>query len=304
MLRPTIRWEDVGRGLQSELWFSWNPRRETDPVDALLRGKRPRDAIVVQANWSDNSRFPNVLEQERQDCLRDDPDGYDHIWEGGYIRTVKGAYYAKQLAEAAAQHRICRIGADPLFPVKLFCDIGGTGAKSDAFAIWAVQFVAREIRVLNYYEAQGQEVGYHLAWMRSQGYESGAAEIYLPHDGKTQDRVFAVSYESAFKQAGYKVTVVPNQGRGAASARIEAGRRMFPQMWFNEATTKPGRQALGWYHAKKDDKREVDLGPDHDWSSHAADAFGMMALCYKPPRSTASNIKYKIHRPRDRATGY
>jgi hypothetical protein len=23
------------------------------------------------------------------------------------------------------------------------------------------------------------------------------------------------------------------------------------------------------------------LGPDHDWSSHASDAFGLMAVCYE-----------------------
>jgi len=45
-------------------------------------------------------------------------------------------------------------------------------------------------------------------------------------------------------------------------------RRRFPQIWFNETTTQPGREALGWYHEKKDDARNVGLGPEHDWSSH------------------------------------
>ncbi|NDD13750.1 MAG: hypothetical protein EB072_14155, partial [Betaproteobacteria bacterium] len=40
----------------------------------------------------------------------------------------------------------------------------------------------------------------------------------------------------------------------------------------------PGLEALGWYHEKKDDVRSVGLGPEHDWSSHAADAFGLMCL--------------------------
>lgn len=299
LLRPTIRKEG------SELWFSWNPTRKADPVDKMLRqGEAPTDSIVVRANWDNNPWLPDVLEQERLDCLRTEPDEYPHIWDGDYIRVVKGAYYAKSLNEAEKQGRIGRVAADPLLPIKLFCDIGGTGAKSDAFSIWAAQFVAREIRVLSYYEAQGQELGYHLAWMRSQGYEPPKAEIYLPHDGRTQDKVFAVSYESAFKQAGYKVTVVPNQGKGAAMARIEAMRRLFPMMWFNRETTQAGRDALGWYHAKKDEARDIDLGPEHDWSSHAADSGGIMALCYKPPKSTAKTLNYKLHRPRDRSVGY
>ena len=73
MLRPTLR------AAGSELWFSWNPRRKSDAVDALLRGESlPTDAIVVKANWRDNPWFPEVLEQERLDCLRMQPEQYDH----------------------------------------------------------------------------------------------------------------------------------------------------------------------------------------------------------------------------------
>lgn len=274
LLRPTIREEG------SELWFSWNARRKSDPVDMLLRGEvLPTDAIVLQANWRDNPHFPAVLEQERLDCLRMQPDQYPHIWEGEYASVLVGAYYANVLAQAKTDGRIGRVAVDPLLPVKLVCDIGGTGAKSDAFAMWAAQFVGREIRVLNYYEAQGQSIGTHLAWLRKAGYTPVEAEIILPHDGETHDRVFDVSYESAFRSAGYSVTVVPNQGRGAAASRIEAGRRIFPACWFNEATTSGGVDALGWYHEKRDDDRNIGLGPEHDWASHGADAFGLLAIC-------------------------
>ncbi|WP_027854690.1 PBSX family phage terminase large subunit [Marinobacterium litorale] len=298
LLRPTIRKEG------SELWFSWNPRRHVDPVDELLRSKQPTNAVVVRANWSDNPWFPAVLEQERQDCLNTEPDQYDHIWEGGYIRVATGAYFAKHIAEARLQKRIGRVPRDPYLPVKLFCDIGGTGAKSDAFSIWAAQFVGHEIRVLNYYEAVGQELGHHLAWMRQQGYGPENAEIVLPHDGRQHDKVYKVSYQSAFKQAGYKVTVVPNQGAGAAAARIEEVRKRFPSIWINEDTCGPGLDALGWYHEKRDESRGIGLGPEHDWSSHGADAFGLMCVAYKPPTTTAKQLKYKIRRPRDRSIGY
>lgn len=276
LLRPTIR--DEG----SELWFSWNPRRRVDPVDAMLRGPElPTGATVIQANWSDNPYFPAVLEQERQDCLRQTPDQYDHIWEGGYATVLEGAYYARELAKAKADRRIGKVAPDPLLTIRLFVDIGGTGARADAFTIWAAQFVGKEIRYLNYYEAVGQPVGSHLEWMRSEGYKPGQAQIWLPHDGETQDRVFDVSYESAFKAAGYDVEVVPNQGRGAAKMRIEAARRHFGNMWFNEVTTEGGRAAIGWYHEKKDEERGIGLGPDHDWSSHGADSFGLSAVVYE-----------------------
>lgn len=273
LLRPTLRAEGAER------WFTWNPRRKTDPVDVMLRGPAmPTGAVVVKANWRDNPWFTRELEQERQDCLRTQPEQYDYIWEGGYVTQLEGAYYAKELNAARSAGRIGKVAADPLLTIRLFFDIGGTGAKADAVSIWATQFVGREIRVLNYYEAVGQPLATHLNWMRDQDYEPKRAQVWLPHDGEAGDKVFDVSYESAIKAAGYDVTVVPNQGKGAAKARIEAGRRYFPFMWFNESTTQAGLDALGWYHEKKDDVRGIGLGPEHDWSSHGADSFGLICV--------------------------
>lgn len=70
--------------------------------------------------------------------------------------------------------------------------------------------------------------------------------------------------------------------------RVEALRRLGPQLWFNEDTTEAGRDAIGFYHERKDDIRNVGLGPEHDWSSHAADALGLMAICYTPPANEAN----------------
>ncbi|HMJ92971.1 MAG TPA: phage terminase large subunit [Allosphingosinicella sp.] len=278
LLRPTIRMPG------SELWFSWNPRLKTDPVDQLLRGPElPSDATVVQANWIDNPWLPDELDQERLDCLRLNPDQYGHIWEGDYVTVSAGAYFAKPLAESRASGRIGNVAFDPLMQVRLFFDIGGAGARADACSVWPAQFVGREIRVRDYYEAQGQPLAAHVAWLRSKGYGPERASIWLPHDGATSDRVFAVSYESALRDAGYEVTVVPNQGKGAAAARIEAARRLFPAIWFDEVTTEAGRSALGWYHEKKDEARGIGLGPSHDWSSHGADAFGLMCVAYEAP---------------------
>lgn len=270
LLRPTLR------APGSQLWFGWNPRRKTDPVDVMLRGAElPTSALVVKANWRDNPWFTAELEQERLDCIRQQPDQYDHIWEGAYVTVVEGAYYAKHLTQARAEKRIGRVAADPLMVVHLLFDIGGTGARADACAIWAKQYIGKEIRAVDYYEAVGQPLSTHLAWMRERGYTPGKAQVWLPHDGAQQDKVHSVSFESAIRSAGYSVEVVPNQGKGAAKARIEATRRWFPSVWFNEQTTQPGLDALGWYHEKKDEERGIGLGPEHDWSSHCADAFGL-----------------------------
>lgn len=289
LLRPTIR------ASGSELWFSWNPRRNTDPVDVMFRGAEvPTGSVIVKANWRDNPWFTDELEQERLDCLRMQPDQYEHIWDGGYISVVSGAYFAKELTAARNEGRIGKVAADPLMTLRAFFDIGGTGAKADAVAIWIAQFIGREIRVLDYYEAVGQPLATHINWLRASGYEK--AGVWLPHDGDTQDKVHDVSYASALRDAGFAVTVIPNQGKGAAMARIEEARRLFPSMWFNEEKCQPGLDALGWYHEKRDEKRGIGLGPEHDWASHGADAFGLMCVAHQPPMMKQAPLNYQNRR--------
>lgn len=278
LLRPTIRAEG------SQIWASWNPRRKSDPVDAMLRGDTPpTGAVVVKANWKDNPWFPKVLEQERLDCLKVTPDQYPHIWEGDYVTALTGAYYAQCLAAARQEGRIGHYTADPIVRRRAFFDLGGAGATADAMAIWIAQWIDGRIIVLDYIEGVGQVLGFYVDELRRRGH--GDAICYLPHDGVNANSITGKRYQDHVSDAGFEVEVIPNQGRGAAMMRIEAARRLFPKIWFNEATTEAGRDCLGYYHEKRDEDRNVGLGPDHDFSSHAADAFGLMCIAYEAPRA-------------------
>lgn len=282
---PTVREEGA------EIWVTWNPERRASATNQRFRVNPPENSRIVEVNWRDNPWFPTVLEQIRRDDEQKRPDQYYHIWEGAFATNAVGAYYASLLHEAQREGRIGKVTADPLLPIRAYVDIGGTGARSDAYAMWIVQFVGREVRLLNYYEAIGEPLAVHLQWLRDNGY--GKAQVFLPHDGATHDRVYSVSFESAFSDAGFSVDVIPNQGRGAARARIEAGRRMLPSCWFNEATTFAGREALAWYHERKsEDHRDVGLGPEHDWASHGSDAFGLVCVAYETPRGRPKKVKY------------
>lgn len=288
VLIPTLREE--GDEWNAELWVTWNPKSKNSAADIRFRNSDDPLIKIVELNWRDNAKFPAKSERDRQRDLQLRPDQYDHIWEGAYVTVIAGAYYAQHITAARLQNRIGRVGPDPLMTIRIFCDIGGTGAKADAFTMWASQFVGKEIRVLDYYEAVGQPLATHLEWLRERGYTANKSQIWLPHDGESQDKVYDVSYQSAFKAAGYKSTVVPNQGKGAAKARIESARRLFPQIWFNAPpgvtpeqgpTCQGGLDAIGWYHEKKDDIRNIGLGPCHDWSSHGSDSFGLMCVVYE-----------------------
>ena len=109
LLRPTIRKPG------SELWFSWNPRFETDPIDVLLRGEeRPKDSIVVRANFSDNPWFPKELLDEMEFDRRRDPEKYAHVWLGEYVRNSEARVFRNWRVEEFEIHpeAIIRQGAD------------------------------------------------------------------------------------------------------------------------------------------------------------------------------------------------
>lgn len=296
LLRPTIR------APGSELWFTWNPRRKQDPVDAMFRGgDRPTGSVVVKANWDANPWFPAELEQERLDCLRQQPDQYEHIWEGGYATITEGAYFAQHLTRAKAEGRIGTVAPDPMLNFRAFWDLG----VSDHTAIWVAQFVGRQIFVVDYCEGQGQPLSYYVNWLKDHGYGPSRALMYLPHDGAKRDGFSAVRFEDHLRSAEYQVETIRNQGKGAAMIRIEAARRLFPAIHFNEATTKPGLEALGAYHERTDERRSIGLGPEHDWASHAADAFGLMCVAYRFPDAIWSDEDDEYDdRGRNATTGY
>lgn len=89
LLRPTIR-KDYKDGTTSEMWFSWNPRFRTDPVDRLLRDEPvPHDAIVVQSTYRDNPHFTYALRREMEWDRSHDPEKYAHVWLGEYERHAE-----------------------------------------------------------------------------------------------------------------------------------------------------------------------------------------------------------------------
>lgn len=278
VLIPTVREEE------SRIYVTWNPGTERSATHNRFRvNASEAQMCIVEMNHRDNPYFPAVLEAERLADKEARPDDYDHIWEGGFKTVYRGAYIARDMTKARVDGRITKVPTDPLLVNRLFIDIGGTGARADNFVIWAMQFSGKSINVTNHYEVQGQPIAAHLKWMRENDYTPGNTKIWLPHDGDQNDRVFDVNYRSAFEDAGYEVEVVPNQGRGAAMFRVEAARRLMSAVWFNEDTTEAGRKALTAYHAKIDEARGIDLGPDHDWASHSFDAFGMAMIVYEEP---------------------
>lgn len=288
--QPPQAWREVIRPALADRkgWalFIGTPKGKNAFYDVYQRAVKDPDWFDLNLKASETG----LLAEEELEALRKEMSAneYNRELECDFDAAIEGAYYAEGLKEARAQGRIGKVSADPLMALRAYCDIGGPGAKADAFAMWICQFVGRSIQVLDYYEAKGQPLAEHVAWLRARQY--GKASIFLPHDGLSESGPNPGSFESAFRAAGFSATTLRNEGSGNAGAktvRIEAVRRRLPLCWFNEDTTEPGRDALIAYHEKRDEKRGVGLGPEHDWASHGADAFGLMCVDYTEPQSSA-----------------
>jgi phage terminase large subunit len=288
LLIPTLREEG------SELWFSWNPEHDHDPVDVMFRGngltpekkalwRAPPDSIIREVSWRDNPYFPDVLRKEMAFARDTDADKHEHVWEGGYAKAIEGAYYQADLLKARREGRVRSLAYDPMRALYAHWDIG----VEDHTTIWLSQRPGADIHYIDYIEGQGQALGYYLNELRSRGYER--AICVLPHDGAKRDAITAYPYVKHVKEGGFaNVRVIPNQGKGAAKLRIEAARRIFPRMHFDEDRCGAGLKALGAYHEKMDENRKVGLGPAHDWASDGADAFGLSAVDYKEPEAATA----------------
>ena len=109
MLRPTIRKPG------SEIWFSYNPLKKTDPVDALFRGPHPpKGSVVIEVNFNNNPWLPEELKEEMEGDRERDPDKYAHVWLGGYQSRSDAQVFSNYRVQefTAPADAVFRFGAD------------------------------------------------------------------------------------------------------------------------------------------------------------------------------------------------
>lgn len=88
ILYPTLRKKN------SELWFTWNPNNENDPVDRLFRGKNPPPGSFIQeVNYDSNPFFPDELRAAMEWDRKRDIDLYNHVWRGEYKKMSEARVF-------------------------------------------------------------------------------------------------------------------------------------------------------------------------------------------------------------------
>jgi len=270
-LIPTIRKE------KSEIWISFNPELESDETYQRFVLNPPANSKVVKINWSDNPWFPETLRLEKDALKARDIEAYNTVWEGLCRQTVDGAVFAREVQMAELEDRITKVAYDPSKPVHAVFDLGW----SDATAIWFVQFIGMETRLIRYIEDSQKTITDYLAKMQTFGYVYDT--LWLPHDAENKTLAAAGrSIEQIVKASGYKTKIIP---RTPIVDSINAARTLFRNCWFDRENCYDGLQCLRHYRYEVDpDTKAFSKTPVHDQYSHGADAFRMLGLMVNEPR--------------------
>ena len=268
ILIPTIRKE------RSEIWATYNPELESDPIHQLANTLPDSEKIIITMNHADNPFFPDVLERERIIAKETMSEAeYLHIWEGHCLPAVEGAIYSNEVAKVEAEGRLARVPYDPMLKVHTVWDLG----YSDSMAIILVQRAASEIRIIDYLEGSHRIVTDYARELAELALNWG--EDYLPHDGYATRHQTGRDDATVLRQTGRSVPQLPPIPPADVEAGIRNARLVFPRIWFNSESE--GVQVL-FEHLRRYRRRigrdGVASAPVHDEHSHGADAFRYLCL--------------------------
>jgi phage terminase large subunit len=263
LLRPILA--------ENEGWavFNYTPRGKNHGYELYEMAKNnPKWFAQILTVDDTKAISQEAIEEERLAGM--DEDLIQQEFYCSFEAAIQGAYYAKQINKANEDGRITNVPYVENLPVYTVWDLG----VGDSTAIWFVQLVNQEIRIIDYYEAQGEGLPYYAKVLDEKGYKYGGH--YAPHDIQVREMGSGLSRLETARSLGINFQVVKNI---SIDDGINAARTIFNRCWFDKEKTKQGVNCLVNYHKEYDEKRkEYKNIPYHDWSSHGADAFRYLAV--------------------------
>jgi phage terminase large subunit len=187
--------------------------------------------------------------------------------------AIAGAIFAKELQAARDAGRIGRVPYDPALPVHTAFDLG----VGDSTAIWLIQLLGQEARLIDYFEASGEGLPFYAKILQERGYVYG--RHIAPHDIAVRELGSGRSRIEVAASLGIKFEIAPNV---PLEDGIHAARLWLARCWIDETKCKAGLEALQHYRWDFNDRLgEFKSRPIHDFASHASDAFRYAALALK-----------------------
>jgi len=286
VIDPTIRKEG------SEIWVSFNPRFKFDHIYQLfVINEPPPNSWVKEIGYQDNPFFKKTAMVQQMETMKSkDFDKYQWIWEGKLKKLTEGAIFGNQLRKARVEGRVCKLPLDDL-AVYTFWDLG----RNDHTAIWFMQAVGKELRMIDYYENRLQDIPHYcrviagraLDWeceqfnISRQSQERRKSYSYeehcMPHDVEAQVLGMSKTRREQFQDGGLRNIRTIERIKAKEDA-ISLARNIFPRVWIDEKHCERGLDCISNYRYKYNDEKDThQLTPHHDWSSNGADAFMQMA---------------------------
>ena len=266
VLRPILA---VNQGFA---WFDTSCNGKNHAYDLWESAKDDPAWFCTQLNANDVG-IPTLadIEQERKNGMSEEmvQQEFFNSWDIGMM----GAYYTQQILEARKQGRICNVPIEKSYPVECYFDLG----KSDTTAILFTQCVGKEIRIIDSYEASGEEIAHYVRVLKEKGY--WITRLNLPHDATHKRLESNKTVEEQFREAGFKTRIVDkidiNNG-------IQEVRKIFPRLWIDQNRCKDFLRAMENYHREYDASKKVFKDrPLHDYSSNYADSARYLAVGYR-----------------------
>ena len=306
--RPSV-WGNVIRPALSDRagWavFGGTPKGRNEFWTVRERARQnPAEWLLVELRASESGILPPAeLDEVRKQLT---PEQYAQEFECDFSAALPGAYFGREMVQAERDGRITDVRWDDAVPVDTAWDIG----YRDDTAIWWFQVIRNEIHVIDYHASSGQTIDHYAAVIASKDFKYRTH--WLPHDAKA--KTLASGGKSIIEQLAAKLdfktlAIVPNLD---IQDGIQAARKALGQCWFDELKCYEGLEALRQYQREYDeDKKAFRERPRHDWTSHPADAFRMLAVAWREqePQAKAlteeeriANIRGVMVGPQNRVT--
>jgi len=282
---PTVLREEGAR-----MWFIWNPEQTTDPTYKLLMLNPPTNTIHIHTSYLDNPWLSDTMRQLAEDCKRDFPMKYRHIWLGEANCDVEGAIFEDELGEATDKGRICQVPYNRQKPVHTAWDLG----FGDTNAIWFYQAYDNFYNFIDFVEGHERTIASWVTTLQGKMYNYGTD--WLPHDGvdaMIHHRLSADKSKSpdmVLRSLGRKVRIAPKL---SIKTRVDAARTVFPQCRFDADKCAEGIQQLRRYQWEPGAIKRLpgggttQMAPSgrdlHNEASHAGSAFCCAAVGMRQP---------------------
>jgi len=276
--RPSV-WGNVIRPTLSDKqgWavFAGTPKGKNQFWQIFeLAKKTPDEWFHLVLKASESGLLPDT--ELRAAAAQISDDQFLQEYECSFEAAILGAFYGEDLRKITDAGQVRRVDYDPNLPTYTAFDLG----YRDDTAIWWYQVVRNEIHIIDYFAISGANIEEIAKIVLQKPYIYG--KHYLPHDARA--KTLAAAGKSVIEQlAEYlginNMAIVPDL---SVQDGIQAVRQMLPQCWFDSERTHDGLEALRQYQREYDeDKKAFRQTPRHDWTSHPADAFRMLAIAWR-----------------------